>query len=434
MLIGARLGPYEILAPLGSGGMGEVYRARDTRLRREVALKVLPEELGRDPERLARFEREARAVAALNHPNIVTVFSVDEAAGVRFITMEVVEGRTLRELIPEHAMPVGTLLQVAIPLADALASAHARGVIHGDYTHREFKDTYETRVDMGTGQVELEALGVNWGSLDLGTIQNSSYSRRTYDGISLQGDYRVGDRLRLGGNYTWSHAYGNFSLSDAYGGVPLSSSNNPSFYPEYRDVSWSNPKGDLTIDQRHRARAWTVWDLLSTAHNRLSASILQSYGSGTPYSAVGAVFSRLYVTNPGYVNPPYSVPYFYSRRGEYTTPATFPTDLALNYSFVFRALGADLEIFVQPEVTNVFNQARPISVNTTVRDATFFSATFVSFNPRTTAPLECPQGASATECRTMGANWQEGPNFGKPTTPDQYQTPRTFRISAGVRF
>ncbi len=146
MLIGARLGPYEILDPLGSGGMGEVYRARDTRLRREVALKVLPEELGRDPERLARFEREARAVAALNHPNIVTVFSVDEVAGVRFITMEVVEGRTLRELIPEHGMPVGTLLQVAIPLADALASAHARGVIHRDLKPANVMVTAEGRV------------------------------------------------------------------------------------------------------------------------------------------------------------------------------------------------------------------------------------------------------------------------------------------------
>ncbi len=320
--------------------------------------------------------------------------------------------------------------EVALGAAKRLGT---RGLLRLDYTHREFKDLYETRVDLGTGQVELEALGVNWGSLDLGYIQNSSYSRRAYNGISLQGDYRVGDRLRLGGSYTWSHAYGNFDAT-LPAGLNFTSFNNPSYYPEYRDVSWSNPSGDLAMDQRHRARLWAVWDLLSTAHNRLSASILQSYGSGTPYSAIGAVFSRLYVANPGYLNPPYRVPYFYSGRGDYTTPATFPTDLSLNYSFVVRALGADLEIFVQPEVTNVFNQARPISVNTTVRDATFFSATFVSFNPWTTAPVECPQGAAAAECRSMGANWQKGPDFGKPTTPDQYQAPRTFRISAGVRF
>src|SRR5512139_2395085 len=92
---GSRLGPYEILAPLGAGGMGEVYRARDTRRGRDVALKVLSDAVARDPDRLARFEREARAVASLNHPNIVVIYSIEEADGVRFLTMELVEGDTL---------------------------------------------------------------------------------------------------------------------------------------------------------------------------------------------------------------------------------------------------------------------------------------------------------------------------------------------------
>ena len=143
---GTRLGPYEILAPLGAGGMGEVWRAHDSRLGRDVALKVLPEALAMDPERLARFEREAKAVAALNHPNIVTVHSVDEIGGVRFLTMEVVEGKTLAEFIPERGLSVETLLELAIPLTDALASAHARGVIHRDLKPGNVMVTAEGRV------------------------------------------------------------------------------------------------------------------------------------------------------------------------------------------------------------------------------------------------------------------------------------------------
>ncbi len=180
LAVGTRLGPYEILAPLGAGGMSEVWRARDAKLGRDVALKVLPEELARDPERLARFEREARAVAALNHPNIVTVYSVDEVAGVRFITMEVVEGRTLAELIPEDGMQVDTLLRLAIPLADALASAHERGVIHRDLKPGNVMVTTEGRVkvlDFGLAKLtaadssdpELTATGLTRGGQIIGT-------------------------------------------------------------------------------------------------------------------------------------------------------------------------------------------------------------------------------------------------------------------------
>ena len=96
---GSRLGTYEILGPLGAGGMGEVYRARDPKLGRDVAIKVLPEGVARDPERLARFEREARSLAALNHPGIVTIFAVEEAEGARFLAMELVEGDDLRKRI-----------------------------------------------------------------------------------------------------------------------------------------------------------------------------------------------------------------------------------------------------------------------------------------------------------------------------------------------
>ena len=129
---GGRLGPYEVVGPLGAGGMGEVYLARDTRLGREVALKVLPPETARDPDRLARFEREARAVAALNHPNIVTVHAIEEIDGQRVIAMERVTGRPLSAVIEPHGLPLARLLEIAAGVADALSAAHERGVVHRD--------------------------------------------------------------------------------------------------------------------------------------------------------------------------------------------------------------------------------------------------------------------------------------------------------------
>lgn len=129
---GIRLGAYEIEAPLGAGGMGEVYRARDTRLGRDVALKVLPEETAADLDRLKRFQREARTVAALNHPHIVTIHSVEEVNGTHFITMELVEGSVLGRLIPRGGLPLDRFLELAIPLADAVAAAHEKGIVHRD--------------------------------------------------------------------------------------------------------------------------------------------------------------------------------------------------------------------------------------------------------------------------------------------------------------
>jgi len=129
---GSRLGPYEIVAPLGSGGMGEVYKARDTRLGREVAIKVLPANRVSDPDRKARFIQEARAASSLNHPNIVTIYDIAESGGVDFLVMELVPGKTLDQLIGRKGLPVGEVLRYALTLADALTKAHAAGIVHRD--------------------------------------------------------------------------------------------------------------------------------------------------------------------------------------------------------------------------------------------------------------------------------------------------------------
>jgi len=130
--VGTRLGPYEVLGPLGAGGMGEVYRARDSRLEREVALKVLPAEVASDADRLKRFEREARAASALSHPNIVTIYDIGTTDGTSWIAMERVEGSTLRQIMAPRALPVRKLLAIASQIADGLSKAHEAGIVHRD--------------------------------------------------------------------------------------------------------------------------------------------------------------------------------------------------------------------------------------------------------------------------------------------------------------
>ena len=129
---GTRLGHYEILEPLGAGGMGEVYRARDVSLRRDVAIKVLPEEFTADVDRLARLEREAHLLASLNHPNIATIHSFEEADGTRFLVMELVKGESLADGLSRGPMPVGEALDVCMQIAEALEVAHGEGIVHRD--------------------------------------------------------------------------------------------------------------------------------------------------------------------------------------------------------------------------------------------------------------------------------------------------------------
>jgi serine/threonine protein kinase len=129
---GTRLGPYEILSPIGAGGMGEVYRAKDPRLGREVAIKVLPESFAQDKDRLSRFESEARSASALNHPNIITIHEIGSANGTAYIAMEYVDGTSLRELLASGPLAGKRMLDLAVQVAEGLAKAHGAGIVHRD--------------------------------------------------------------------------------------------------------------------------------------------------------------------------------------------------------------------------------------------------------------------------------------------------------------
>ncbi|MDA2934908.1 serine/threonine protein kinase, partial [Acidobacteria bacterium AH-259-D05] len=145
-MVGTTISHYRIIEKIGQGGMGEVYRAEDTNLSREVAIKVLPEQFTQDPQRLARFEREAKLLASLNHPNIAAIYGLEEADGVRFLSLELVEGETLAERVAKGALPVEEALEVCRQIAEGVEAAHEKGVIHRDLKPANVKVTPEGKV------------------------------------------------------------------------------------------------------------------------------------------------------------------------------------------------------------------------------------------------------------------------------------------------
>ncbi len=162
LMSGAKLGPYEIIAPLGAGGMGEVYRARDTRLGREVAIKVLPDEVAADPERRRRFEGEARAASALNHPSIVTIHDIGSQGGVLYVVFELLEGDTLRGWLAGGALPPARAIDWAMQIARGLAAAHEKGIVHRDLKPENLVVTRDGRVkilDFGLAKVVRDEIG-----------------------------------------------------------------------------------------------------------------------------------------------------------------------------------------------------------------------------------------------------------------------------------
>ena len=181
---GTRIGPYEILSALGAGGMGEVYRARDTKLHRDVALKVLPDSFARDPDRFARFTREAQTLATLNHPNIAQIHGLDESSGVRALVLELVEGEDLSQRIARGPIPIDEALSIATQIAEALEAAHEQGVIHRDLKPANVK----VRAD---GAVKVLDFGLAKAIDPTGAAASTSHSptmtspAMTYPGVIL---------------------------------------------------------------------------------------------------------------------------------------------------------------------------------------------------------------------------------------------------------
>ncbi|HSE42434.1 MAG TPA: serine/threonine-protein kinase, partial [Acidobacteriota bacterium] len=198
---GKRIGNYQIFALLGSGGMGEVYRARDTKLGREVAIKVLPSEFSSDRVRLGRFEKEARSASALNHPNIITIHEIGEVDSTSYIVMELIEGKTLRELLSAGPLTLPKALEVATEIAEGLAKAHSAGIIHRDLKPENVmitKDGFVKILDFGLAKLHqddtqkeashLSTLSSTHPGLILGTAGYMSPEQAGGDPIDFRSD------------------------------------------------------------------------------------------------------------------------------------------------------------------------------------------------------------------------------------------------------
>jgi len=201
-LVGQQIGSYKVLSLLGSGGMGQVYRAKDAKLGREVAIKVLPREFSSDPERVRRFGQEARAASALNHPNIITIYEMGQANSLVYIAMELVEGKTLREVLGSESLPTKKILQLATQVADGLAKAHAAGITHRDLKPEnlmitkdglvkilDFGLAKQTRLMSGREGTQVGTLsGVTEPGIILGTIGYMSPEQAKGEAVNFQSD------------------------------------------------------------------------------------------------------------------------------------------------------------------------------------------------------------------------------------------------------
>ncbi|MGK2856933.1 MAG: hypothetical protein ACSLFQ_06985, partial [Thermoanaerobaculia bacterium] len=296
---------------------------------------------------------------------------------------------------------------------------------------RDWNDFYAFRVDQST-PVLTDPLGIQH---DVSIVQNTNDIVREYRGIQLQSAWRP-NRFNIGFNYTYSTLEGNDEQESAVSGT-VGNTPGSIYYSEYLNYDRRLLEGNLAQDQPHRIRAWVGYDIpMPSAFGALNVSLLQSFDSGQNYSAIGRIDTVSYDGAPDitkYVAAPEDGQYFFSDRGEFELEDVTRTDLSLNYSFprIWKA-----EFFVQGELLNAFYEQEVVAVNTTV-NSSGNSATFTPFNPFTTPVdqlIECPQGAAAATCRTMGAHWQKGAAFGNPTGPASYQLARSYRFSFGVRF
>jgi hypothetical protein len=302
------------------------------------------------------------------------------------------------------------------------------GFLRVDFQDRQWNDFYENILNQETGTIFDPLIGSD---VDRGFLTNSDDLERKYRAVILQGAWRFTPRFDVAANYTWSHLRGNSTAETTNSGPVGDTSSN--YYPEIAGYARLNPIGDLAQDQRHKVRAWATYDL-PTPIGRFNVSVLQRFDSGLSYSAVGTVDPIASgVADPGYIQGASASAagfnYYFSDRGAFRLDNITATDIGLNYSLpIGRA-----SFFAQGEVINALNEDAQIDARTTVNTA-FNSGAFATFNPFTETPIECPQGTAAAQCTAMGAHWQKATSFGTATGPTDYQLPRTYRLSVGVKF
>jgi len=308
----------------------------------------------------------------------------------------------------------------------------ARGFARVDYQDRKWGDFYVTELTLDNGTVYDPLAQAD---IDLGFLTNSNDLERTYKAVILQFGFRPMDRLNIGGNYTWSELKGNV-VGETSGSGPVPSTGQD-FYPELLAYAQRNPVGYLPDDQTHKLRAWIGYDQPLGSFGSLNFSLLERYDGGTPYSASGSITAvkssgssgcATCNANPGYVsfsNTGYT--YYFSERGEFRFDDVTATDLAINWALPVK----QLEIFVQGEVRNAFNEDAQIGANTTVltsRNSNCIQSTGANSGKR------CASFNPFTETPVQGVNYQLGSRFGQATDRTMYQRPREYFLSAGVRF
>lgn len=321
-----------------------------------------------------------------------------------------------------------------------------KGLVRADVVWRDWEDFYSDRTSVppASGVVQTPS-----GAADLLTVGNfgDDFLSREYIGLNLQARYRVTDKLTLSGNYTWSDTEGNID-GESSGGGP--GSVDPLNQPEYKDPRWNIPEGRLNTHQKHKFRTWAIYDIIDNERHSLNASVLFNFFSGTPYGAVGSVNTSdnlpagSQVPNPGYAQPPASVTYYFTDRDAFYTDDVTRTDISVNYAFRWKLFGKSIEVFLQPEVINIFDEDSVIDVNMAIFDQTNTG--------RTSCPLAGPGGTPGrclsfnpfTETPVQGVHWQPRPTgtgtsagfggFGEPQEKEDFQQPLTYRFSVGFRF
>lgn len=292
-----------------------------------------------------------------------------------------------------------------------------RALVRVDGVYRKYEDFYSTRVDTTTGQVTND-LGQRF---DLNIVENTNAVERQYAGMNVATSWRPAGRLTVGAAYTLSRTWGSVDGETSAGGPTTATAR---FYPEYREARWNYPVGDLSMDQRHKARIHAVYTQSVLGQGDLSVGVVQAINSGTPYAAIGDVAVSPYVpAGLGYRSAPAALPYYFTARDGFRAESSSSTDVAATLRY--RMPGArQAQLFLKADVLNLFDESavvNPFFLNTGVLTNRTTPSRYAPFDPFTQTPVQ-------------GVNWDLGPTFGQAQSRFAYQVPRTYRVSMGIRF